>query len=92
MFVLTLLTAALMSSSSFAQSNNVTTGSRPGIEAAQIPADMDVRLDGFLDDEAWALAQPITEFRQQEPVEGGGGFNKRWNGIWNIKTAIQSDG
>lgn len=25
-------------------------------------------------------------------IEGGGGFNKRWNGIWNIRTAIQDEG
>jgi len=169
---LLLLTFAFISSSNFAQNNIVTTEVRPSVQASKIPAEMEVQLDGFLNEEVWALAQPITEFRQQEPVEGGvpsepteirilyddqalyigamlydsdpdgilayqlqrdaglgtddrfmwiistfddnrtgyffetnpagllgdglieggGGFNKRWNGIWNIRTAIQPDG
>ncbi|MDP2379392.1 MAG: carbohydrate binding family 9 domain-containing protein, partial [Pseudohongiella sp.] len=169
---LLLLTLALTASPSMAQDNIVTTEVRPSILATRIPADAEVRLDGLLDEDVWALAQPITDFRQQEPVEGGtpsepteirilfddqalyigamlydsnpegilayqlqrdaglgtddrfmwiistfddnrtgyffetnpagllgdgliegvGGFNKRWNGIWNIRTAIQSDG
>ncbi|MDP2128481.1 MAG: DUF5916 domain-containing protein [Pseudohongiella sp.] len=159
-------------SQNIAQNTIVTTDARPSIQAYRIPAGIEVQLDGFLDEEVWALAQPITEFRQQEPVEGGvpsepteirimyddqalyigamlydsdpagilayqlqrdaglgtddrfmwiistfddnrtgyffetnpagllgdglieggGGFNKRWNGIWNIRTAILSDG
>lgn len=170
---LLLLAGALTPASSFAQGNIVAPADvRPSIVAARIPADMDVELDGFLDEEVWALAQPITDFRQQEPVEGGvpserteirilyddqalyigammydsdpdgilayqlqrdaglgtddrfmwiistfddnrtgyffetnpvgllgdglieggGGFNKRWDGLWNIRTAIQADG
>ncbi|HUF12567.1 MAG TPA: DUF5916 domain-containing protein, partial [Longimicrobiales bacterium] len=30
----------------------------------------DIELDGVLDEEAWRLAEPLTEFRQREPVEG----------------------
>ena len=29
-----------------------------------------IELDGVLDEQAWADAEPITEFRQREPVEG----------------------
>ena len=29
-----------------------------------------IELDGVLDEEAWARATPITQFRQREPVEG----------------------
>lgn len=167
-----LLMFSLGSSAGFAQEAIVTTDVRPSMQALRIPADMQVRLDGNLDEGVWALAQPITEFRQQEPVEGGvpsepteirvlyddealyigamlydsdpdgilayqlqrdaglstddrfmwiistfddnrtgyffetnpagllgdglieggGGFNKRWNGIWNMRTAIQTDG
>ena len=29
-----------------------------------------LRVDGVLDDSAWATALPITEFRQREPQEG----------------------
>jgi hypothetical protein len=28
-------------------------------------------IDGILDDEAWTLIEPITDFRQREPVDGG---------------------
>lgn len=155
-----------------AQDGIVTTEVKPTMLATRMPAGTDIRLDGVLDEEVWALAQPITDFRQQEPVEGGtpsepteirilyddqalyigammydsnpdgilayqlqrdaglgtddrfmwiistfndnrtgyffetnpagllgdglieggGGFNKRWNGIWNIRTRIQDNG
>jgi hypothetical protein len=170
--VFLLLTSSLISSSSLAQNSIITTEVRPSMQATRIPAGMDIQLDGFLDEEAWGLAQPITEFRQQEPVEGGepsepteirvlyddqalyigamlydsdpdgiiayqlqrdaglgtddrfmwiistfddnrtgyffetnpagllgdglieggGSFNKRWNGIWNMRTEILPDG
>jgi hypothetical protein len=47
------------------------TDDRPRVEAVRIPDHLDIRIDGFLDDEAWSLAHPITEFRQQDPIEGG---------------------
>jgi hypothetical protein len=171
-WIVGLLNWPLFSNYSLAQSDIIPPAGRPSIEAVRIPTDLGIRLDGSLDDEAWALARPITEFRQQEPVEGGtpserteirilyddqalyigamlydsnpegilayqlqrdaglgtddrfmwiistfddnrtgyffetnpvgllgdglieggGGFNKRWNGIWNIRTAIRADG
>ena len=42
----------------------------PAVAAARVPADLDVSVDGLLEEDAWALAHPITELRQQEPVEG----------------------
>lgn len=66
-----LLMFSLGSPAGFAQEAIVTTDVRPSMQALRIPADMQVRLDGNLDESVWALAQPITEFRQQEPVEGG---------------------
>lgn len=45
--------------------------STPVVEAARISDHLSIDVDGFLDDEGWGLAVPITEFRQQEPVEGG---------------------
>jgi len=167
-----MLTTALLSSQTLAQTPIVTTDVRPTLQAARMPTQSEVQLDGHLDEDVWALATPITQFRQQEPVEGGepsepteirvlyddealyigamlfdsdpdgilayqlqrdaglgtddrfmwiistfddnrtgyffetnpagllgdgliqggGGFNKRWNGIWNMRTAIQSDG
>lgn len=169
---LLLLTLSLLSPSSFAQDTITTTEVRPSMLAHRIDGNIGVQLDGLLNEGVWAQAQPITEFRQQEPIEGaqpserteirvlyddealyigamlydsdpsgilayqlqrdaglgtddrfmwiistfddnrtgyffetnpvgllgdgliegGGGFNKRWNGIWNIRTAIQDDG
>jgi len=157
---------------SVAQTEIGTSDIRPNINAYRLPVGRGVLLDGFLDDNAWAEARPITQFRQQEPVEGGepserteirvmyddealyigamlydsnpegilayqlqrdaglgtddrfmwiistfddnrtgyffetnpagllgdglieggGGFNKRWNGLWDIRTAIHDEG
>ncbi len=33
-------------------------------------AETEIRIDGRLDEPAWAQATPITDFRQEEPVEG----------------------
>ena len=167
-----LLALALISPFSLAQDIISSTEVRPSMLAYRAAGEAGVELDGLLDEDVWSQAQPITEFRQQEPVEGGvpserteirvlyddkflyigamlydsdpsgilsyqlqrdaglgtddrfmwiistfddnrtgyffetnpagllgdglieggGGFNKRWNGIWNIRTAIQDDG
>jgi hypothetical protein len=52
-----------------AQSNGV--AARMAVDAVRVPDELQIRIDGYLDDEAWALAHPITDFRQQDPVEGG---------------------
>ena len=44
---------------------------RPSVQAVRIPDELDIRIDGFLDDPAWELADPISDFRQREPIEGG---------------------
>ncbi|MBU2098498.1 MAG: hypothetical protein KKD00_07025, partial [Gammaproteobacteria bacterium] len=75
LFALVLLTFALNPSSGLAQDdsqNNITTTEiRPSMQATRLPEGAEIELDGMLDEGVWALAQPITEFRQQEPVEGG---------------------
>ncbi len=38
--------------------------------AHRIAGEAEVRLDGNLEEEIWALSTPITDFTQQEPVEG----------------------
>ncbi len=38
--------------------------------AYRIAGNAEVRLDGDLEEEIWALSTPITDFTQQEPVEG----------------------
>ncbi len=44
---------------------------RPAVEATRVPDGVDLRIDGLMNEEAWGLAEPITAFRQQDPVEGG---------------------
>lgn len=43
----------------------------PPLVAFRLAASDDIRLDGRLDDPAWSAATPITDFTQQEPLEGG---------------------
>ena len=40
------------------------------VRAERLPDDRSIRLDGVLDEEAWGLATPATDFLQQEPREG----------------------
>ena len=40
------------------------------LEAIRIPDNLSIDLDGRLDEEAWSLATPISDFTQQYPVEG----------------------
>ena len=41
------------------------------LEGIRIPDNLSINLDGRLDEEAWSLATPISDFTQQYPVEGG---------------------
>ena len=41
------------------------------LEAVRIPDTLAIQVDGSLDEDAWALAEPINDFTQQDPVEGG---------------------
>jgi len=41
------------------------------LKAIRIPDNLSIDLDGLLDEEAWSLATPISDFTQQYPVEGG---------------------
>jgi hypothetical protein len=38
--------------------------------AQRIVGDAEIRLDGRLDDQVWSTATPISDFTQQDPVEG----------------------
>ena len=40
------------------------------LQAAVIAEGAEIRLDGRIDEEIWLTATPITDFTQQEPVEG----------------------
>jgi hypothetical protein len=44
---------------------------RPTVEAVRMPDGAEIRIDGFLNEDVWRLVEPITDFRQQDPVEGG---------------------
>jgi hypothetical protein len=41
------------------------------IQSLRIPDGERIRIDGVLDEAVWALAIPVTDFTQQDPVEGG---------------------
>ena len=41
------------------------------LEAIRIPDNLSIDLDGRMDEEAWSLATPISDFTQQYPDEGG---------------------
>lgn len=43
----------------------------PALLAFALPEELDIDLDGRIDEAAWQRALPITDFTQQEPVEGG---------------------
>ncbi len=62
---------ALASTGARAQSGNGGNGDVPVLEAAALPPTTNIDLDGRLTEEIWRTATPITDFTQQEPVEGG---------------------
>jgi hypothetical protein len=41
------------------------------LKAIRIPDDLSIDLNGRLDEEAWSLATPVSDFTQQYPMEGG---------------------
>ena len=53
------------------QQANGSAGGAVALEAFALAAETTIRLDGRLDEAAWSDAVPITDFTQQEPVEGG---------------------
>lgn len=66
----------LQAAASAAQSSADAPGARLDIDVvraskrvAAVRIDQPVRLDGILDDEAWRLAEPATDFYQQQPAE-----------------------
>ncbi len=46
-------------------------GAAPTLSAYPITEDQRLDLDGRLDDAAWLMAEPASDFTQQEPSEGG---------------------
>ena len=44
---------------------------QPVLQALLVEPDVSIELDGRIEEEIWADAVPITDFTQQEPVEGG---------------------
>ena len=54
-----------------AQRANGGNGSQPVLQALQLPASTAIELDGQILEGIWQRATPITDFTQQEPVEGG---------------------
>ena len=71
------LISALPGSTVSAQQSTDDSGSGPlatlpvALEAHALAADIDINLDGRIDEAVWQNATPIADFTQQEPVEGG---------------------
>lgn len=49
---------------------------RPRVRAIRIPEEQKITLDGKLDEPGWALAEPATNFIQQDPANGQPGTEK----------------
>ena len=50
--------------------NDTPRAEAPVLRAAPVPPSQSIDLDGHLGEAAWQTSTPITEFTQQEPVEG----------------------
>jgi len=71
------LLLAVPSSSALGQQNDgnnarsAAVGAAPvSLQARALTGDLAINLDGRIDEAVWATATPITDFTQQEPVEG----------------------
>ena len=53
------------------QDESPATGSEYAIEAFRLSGNDSIQIDGILNESFWNLIQPITNFTQQEPQEGG---------------------
>jgi hypothetical protein len=56
---------------SFAAAQQSSEDELPVMEAYRLSDDADLQLDGRIEEAFWASAIPISDFMQQEPVEGG---------------------
>ncbi|MGI9625582.1 MAG: DUF5916 domain-containing protein [Longimicrobiales bacterium] len=67
-----LLAPSAMGQESDGNEDDVVTAPRSAVlVAGRATAEQRIELDGYLADDAWTTATPITAFIQQEPVEGG---------------------
>jgi len=57
--------------SGFSLANPSAAQEAPGVTLQALPLEADLDLDGRILEELWSSAVPITDFTQQEPVEGG---------------------
>ena len=63
---------ALSGACSFATAQQSSEDELPGLEAYRLTNGADVQLDGRIVEDFWLSAVPISDFTQQEPVEGSG--------------------
>jgi len=69
--VLLLVGIGTLPSLGTAQLSNGRNGADPlALMAYRVPGTAEISLDGTLDEEVWTLASTISDFTQQEPVEG----------------------
>ena len=58
-------------SQAVAQQSNGSDNGAVVLEAFPVPESLEIDLDGRIEESTWQSATPITDFTQQEPVEGG---------------------
>ena len=61
----------LSGASSFAAAQQSNEDELPAMEAYRLPDGADLQLDGRIVEDFWLSAVPISDFTQQEPLEGG---------------------
>ena len=68
---LTAIALLLPDSTALAQQSNGDNGGASDLQALELPQSAAIDLDGQILEDIWQSATPITDFTQQEPVEGG---------------------
>jgi hypothetical protein len=69
-FAATLAVASVWVPAAAQQGDGESETSAPALNAFRIAGGTDIRLDGNLTEDLWSRAVPISDFTQQEPVEG----------------------
>ena len=67
----TTICLALSGTYSFAAAQQSSEDEPLTLQAYRLTNGSEIQLDGRIEEEVWSRAVPITDFTQQEPVEGG---------------------
>ena len=69
--VLTAIALLVPGGTALSQQSNGDNGGASDLQALELPQSATIDLDGQILEDIWQSATPITDFTQQEPVEGG---------------------